>query len=157
MNPRKTLSLLFLLGVLTVGYVSMGAAPVKSDGQYSYHGETAWRTNVTAAMQDAAAQDKPVLLYFWTTWCTYCEDYNREVYSSPVVQNRLDEFVLVAVNMDRDTEAVTRLQRQYNVNYPPQHVAVTANGTQLSKLPGYAPEDDFVAYLDRSQARYNAS
>jgi thiol:disulfide interchange protein len=152
MKPRKVLTLLFFVVLLGVGYYSMSAAPALSDETYSYHGDTAWRTNATDARQLAAQEDKPVLVYFWTTWCTYCEDYNQKVYSSPAVRDRLDEFVLVAVNLDDDSPEASELKRRYNANYPPQHVATTPDGRTLAKLNGYAPENDFVAFLDRAQA-----
>jgi thiol:disulfide interchange protein len=155
MRPRKVLTLFFLVSLLGVGYYSMQAAPVLSDQEYSYHGETAWRTDVSEAREAAAAQDRPMLVYFWTTWCTYCEKYNNNVYSSPTVQNRLDEFVLLAVNLDDDSPEASRLKQRYNADYPPQHVAVKPDGTQLVKVPGYAPKDDFLAYLEQAQSRYD--
>jgi thiol:disulfide interchange protein len=154
MEPRKALTLLFLTLLLGVGYASMNAAPVKSDETYSYHGDTEWRTNVSAAQDLARANDQPVLVYFWTTWCTYCEDYNQQVYSDPVVQEELDEFVLVAVNLDSSRPQATRSMRRYNVSYPPQHVATTADGQRLAKLPGYAERDDFLAFLSRARQQY---
>ncbi|WP_170864694.1 thioredoxin family protein [Halogranum amylolyticum] len=151
MESRKILTLAFFALVLSVGYYSMNAAPVQSDQSYSYHGETKWQTNVTAVQETAAAEDKPVLIYFWTTWCTYCEDYNEKVYSDSTVQDELDEFVLLAINLDSDRSAATELRQQYDVSYPPQHVTVTADGEQITRLPGYAPKEDFLTYLERSQ------
>jgi thiol:disulfide interchange protein len=151
MDSRKVLTLAFFALVLSVGYYSMNAAPVQSDESYSYHGETKWHTNMTEAQTIASSQDKPILIYFWTTWCTYCEDYNQQVYSDSSVQAELDEFVLLAVNLDSDRPTATNQSQRYDVSYPPQHVAVTADGEQLTKLPGYAPKDDFLSYLQRSQ------
>jgi thiol:disulfide interchange protein len=155
MDSRKALTLAFFAIVLSVGYYSMGAAPVKSDDDYSYHGGTEWRTNVTEAQEVAATRDEPMLVYFWTTWCTYCEDYNQKVYSDPAVRDLLEEFVLVAVNMDSDRPAATQLQQRYDANYPPQHVVVTADGEQVTKLPGYAQKGEFMDYLQRSQRQYH--
>lgn len=154
MDTRKRLTISFFALVLVIGYYSMGAAPVKSDDAYSYHGDTEWHTNVTEAKEVAADQGKPVLVYYWTTWCTYCKDYNEKVYSSQAVQNRLDEFVLLAVNLDSDQEAAVRIKNRYDADYPPQHVVITPDGQQVSKLPGYTPKDEFMTYLERSQQRY---
>jgi len=155
-TPRKASTLAFLALVLGIGYLSMHAAPVLSDEQYSYHGDTAWRTDFSQAEELAAEQNKPIVLYFWTTWCTYCEDYNRQVYSDQTVQSHLDEFVLVAVNLDNDGPEASRLQRKYNVNYPPQHVIVTPEGEVLTRISGYAPKQDFLAYLERAKQKANA-
>jgi thiol:disulfide interchange protein len=157
LTPRKASTLAFLALVLGIGYLSMHAAPVMSDEKYSYHGDTAWRTDFSEARQMAAEQDRPIVVYFWTTWCTYCEDYNRNVYSDPTVQSRLDDFVLVAVNLDSDGSEATRLKQRYNVNYPPQHVVVTPDGEVLTRISGYAPKGDFVSYLDRADREFKNS
>lgn len=152
-TPRKVATLAFLALVLGIGYLSMHAAPVLSDESYSYHGDTEWRTDFSEAAKVASNQDKPIVLYYWTTWCTYCEDYNREVYADSTVQSKLDEFVLVAVNLDSDAPEASRLQQRYNVNYPPQHVIITPDGEELTRISGYAPTRDFLAYLERAKQK----
>ncbi|SEF98594.1 thioredoxin family protein [Halobellus limi] len=154
MNPRKAMTIAFFAALLGIGYVSMNAAPVLSGEGYSYHGETRWQTDYADAVETAAAEDEPVVIYFWTTWCTYCEDYNQNHYSDPAVRSELDEFTKVAVNLDSDAEADARLQQRYNVNYPPQHVVVTPEGDVLTRIPGYAPPEDFLAYLETARERY---
>lgn len=157
MKPRKTITLAFFLLLLGIGYVSMHAAPVLSDENYSYHGDTKWQTDYTEARQTAASQDKPIVLYFWTTWCTYCEDYNQKHYQDPTVKAKLSEFVTVAVNLDSDAGKSTELQQRYNVNYPPQHVIITPDGEEILSIPGYAEKDDFIGYLDQAKRQANAS
>jgi thiol:disulfide interchange protein len=155
MNPRKAMTLAFFAMLLGIGYISMHAAPALSDANYSYHGDTQWRTNFTEAQAVAAAEERPIVVYFWTTWCTYCEDYDRDVYSDPAVQSDLDGFVKVAVNLDSDAPAAARLQRRYDVNYPPQHVIVTPEGEVLVRITGYAPTPDFRAYLADGERAYD--
>jgi len=156
MNARKATTLAFFVILLSIGYFSMHSAPALSDENYSYHGETQWRTNFTDAQQVAAEQEQPIIVYFWTTWCTYCEDYNREAYADPAVQSELDDFVQVAVNLDDDGAAASRLQRRYNVNYPPQHVIITPGGEVLVRINGYAETDDFLSYLEAGERTYTA-
>nr|WP_225741390.1 thioredoxin family protein [Halorussus halophilus] len=157
MTPRKASTLAFFALLLGIGYLSMHAAPVLSDEKYSYHGDTKWRTDFSQAEQVAEQKDKPIVVYFWTTWCTYCEDYNRNVYSDPAVQSSLDDFVLVAVNLDSDAREPSRLKQKYNVNYPPQHVIITPDGEVLTRISGYAPKQDFLAYLERAKQKSNGA
>ncbi|ODR83201.1 thioredoxin [Haladaptatus sp. W1] len=153
MSPRKILTLVFLAALLGIGYQSMNAAPVLSDQSYSYHGGTKWHTNFSDAQTVAKEEDKPILVYFWTTWCTYCEDYNQNVYSDPAVRDHLDDFVLVAVNLDNDSPQASRLKQRYDATYPPQHVAITPQGDRLVKINGYAKKEAFIDYLERAQRR----
>lgn len=154
MDSRKVLTLAFLAVVLSMGYYSMSAAPVKSSEAYSYHGPTKWHTDVSEAKAIAAKEDRPVLVYFWTTWCTYCEKYNKKVYTDPAVQEELDGYEKLAINLDTDRPAATRMIQRYNVNYPPQHVVVTPDGEVVRSLPGYASRDDFLTFLKRAKGEY---
>jgi thiol:disulfide interchange protein len=151
MRPRKVLTLVFLVSVLGVGYLSMHSAPVQSDASRSYHGDTAWHTNVTAAQQLSERRGDPLLVYFWTTWCSYCEDYDEKVYSDPAVREALDGFVLLAVNLDADGPAIDRLKGRYEATYPPQHVAVSPSGERLLTLRGYAEREAFLSALREAQ------
>ena len=156
MKPRKALTIAFFVFLLGIGYLSMHSAPVLSDDNYSYHGETQWRTDFSEAEQLASEQDRPIVVYFWTTWCTYCDDYNKYVYSDAEVQAELDDFVKVAVNLDSDEPSASRLQRTYNANYPPQHVIVTPDGEVLVRINGYAETSDFLSYLEAGKREYGA-
>lgn len=153
MNARKVLTIVFFVTALGIGYTSMNTAPVLSDESYSYHGDTAWHTDYEQAKAIAQEENKPILVYFWTTWCTYCEDYNKNVYSKPAVQDRLDEFVLVAVNLDSDDAQASRLASEYNADYPPQLVATDPQGERLVKINGYVERQQFLSYLDKAERR----
>lgn len=150
MTPKKIITVALLVTALGIGYYSMNAAPVLSDESHTYHGDTAWGTDVEGAMETAESEDKPVLVYFWTTWCTYCEDYNENAYVDPDVHDRLDEFVLLAVNLDDGSPEAKELQQRYNANYPPQHAAITPDGELLMEINGYAETDSFIAYLEEA-------
>ncbi|RZV12093.1 thioredoxin-like protein [Natrinema hispanicum] len=141
-------TIMVFVAAISIGYYSMNAAPVLSDDSYTYHGETEWRTDIDEARQVAAEEDKPILIYFWTTWCTYCEDYNANAYSDPAVLEQLDDFVLLAVNLEDNSQQAGQLQQRYEANYPPQHVAVTPDGEVLIEINGYAETDSFLSYLD---------
>ncbi|AQL42564.1 thioredoxin family protein [Halorientalis sp. IM1011] len=153
MNARKSLTAVVLVVALGVGYTSMSTAPVLRDDAYSYHGDTKWHTDYERAATIADEQNRPMLVYFWTTWCTYCEDYDENVYSDPTVRDRLDEFVLVAVNLDNDGSRTSELVNRYDANYPPQLVATHPNGTRLVKINGYVERDRFLSHLDRAERR----
>jgi len=91
------------------------------------------------------------LIYFWTTWCTYCEDYNANAYSDPAVLKQLDEFVLLAVNLEDNSQQAGALQQQYSANYIRHSiVAVTPDGEVLVEINGYAETDAFQGYLDEA-------
>lgn len=153
-SPRKVFTITIFITAIGIGYYSMNAAPILSDDSYTYHGDTEWRTDIDDARQLAADREKPILIYFWTTWCTYCEDYNANAYSDPAVLEQLDDFVLLAVNLEDNSQQAGELQRRYDANYPPQHVAVTPDGEVLVEINGYAETDAFQGYLDEALQKW---
>lgn len=153
MTPRKLLTIVVLIAVLGFGYYSMNAAPVLSDHEYTYQGGLEWHEDPDEAMAVAQAEEKPILVYYWTTWCTYCQDYERNHYQDDEIRDELDEYVLLAINLD-DPGPGVEFAREHEASYPPQHVIVTDDGQQLSRLGGFTEQDRFLAELESGLEQY---
>ncbi|APW98690.1 thioredoxin family protein [Halobiforma lacisalsi AJ5] len=146
MTPRKLLTIVVLIAVLGFGYYSMNAAPVLSDHDYTYQGGIEWHEDPDEAIAVAEEQDKPVLVYYWTTWCTYCQEYSDNHYQNEEIRGELDEYVLLAINLDEPGPGAS-LASEHEAAYPPQHVIMTADGEEVSRLGGYVEEDRFLEEL----------
>ncbi|NGM70685.1 thioredoxin family protein [Natronolimnobius sp. AArcel1] len=147
MTPRKLLTIVVLIAVLGFGYYSMNTAPVLSDHDYTYQGGLEWHEDPDEALALAQQEDKPVLVYYWTTWCTYCQNYEDEHYQDEDVRDVLDEYVLLAINLD-DPGPGMSLAAEHEANYPPQHVLMTADEQEISRLGGYTEQDQFLSELE---------
>lgn len=111
-------------------------------------------------------QEKPVLVYFWTTWCPACQHdlgVMRELY--PQYQ---DDITIVAINMDLDEdEAIIRdyllekpnpginfaagneqVLRDYNIIYTSTKVPVGGDGIVLWRGSGEMTRDLFVTLFE---------
>lgn len=155
MTPRKLLTIAVFLSALGVGYYSMNAAPVTSDESYTYQGGLQWYEDPDEAMAVAAEEDKPVLVYYWATWCTYCEEYDTEHYRDRTVREELDEYVLLAINIDEPGPGADMLS-EHGASYPPQHVVVTPEGETRAELGGYLERDQFRQWLQSAREGSNA-
>ncbi len=147
MTPQKLLTIIVLVAILGFGYYSMTAAPVLSDHDYTYQGGIEWHEDPDEAMALAEEEEKPVLVYYWTTWCTYCQDYENDHYRDDAVQSELDEYVLLAVNLDNPGPG-SELVSDHGASYPPQHVIMTPDGETISELGGYVEKDRFLNELE---------
>jgi len=59
---------------------------------------------------------KPVLLFFWTTWCPYCLTKLRLMNSEYAALEK-DGIALLAVNAGERRSSVERLVRNYGIRY----------------------------------------
>ena len=92
----------------------------------------------------AKEQKKKVFLYFWATWCPYCEKMEKETLSKKEVAAILNkEFIPIKVNSDADQ----RLATQYFVRGLPTTWFLTETGEKISNLPGYVAPDLFLPIL----------
>ncbi|WP_145552152.1 protein disulfide oxidoreductase [Yersinia mollaretii] len=72
--------------VLLLAVVSLGMAWLRSPQPPPEGADTAWQTlaGETVSLQ-AMSQDKPLLIYFWATWCGVCK------FTSPSVNQLVQE------------------------------------------------------------------
>jgi thiol:disulfide interchange protein len=145
-SPRKLLTVVVLVAALGFGYYSMNAAPVLSDEDRTYQGGMEWYEDPEDAFEVAQEEDKPVLVYYWTTWCTYCQTYDENHYQDDEIRAAMDDYVLLAINIDEPGPG-EQLAAEHDATYPPQHVIVSPSGEQRSRIGGYVEEDRFLTEL----------
>jgi len=118
-------------------------------------------TSYEEAKQEALDQDKAVLLYFWAPWCKWCDKYHENVFSDDRVDDSMDQFVKVAVDVDENSE----LTNEYGVRGPPTLIWVDpGTGEVIHKLEGYPspervsdPAGAVSELLDDVAASYNSA
>lgn len=145
-SPQKLLTVVVLVAALGFGYYSMNAAPVLSDQDSTYQGGIEWHEDPDEAMSVAQEEDKPVLVYYWTTWCTYCQEYDENHYQDEEIRDALDEYVLLAINIDEPGPGA-KLAAEHDATYPPQHVIMSPEGEERSRIGGYVEEDRLLEEL----------
>jgi thioredoxin-related protein len=108
------------------------------------------------AMKRAKAEDKPIVLHAYATWCGWCQKFNREVFPDEDVKAMLDERYIVArLNIESADSVMFRggmlteqeLSGALGVRGVPAHVFFSPEGERLTLLPGYAPADQFIHVL----------
>jgi thiol:disulfide interchange protein len=153
MDSRKAVTLAFFAVLLGMGYYSMNTAPIIEDERSNVvrQGGVEWNTNPNATLDRAQSQDKPVLVYYWTTWCTYCEKYDTNHYRNETVRAELDDYELLAVNLDQPGPGRSILQ-QHEASFPPQHRILTPDGETAVSIEGYVERDQFLRILRRGVA-----
>lgn len=98
----KRLAVILVLALLVTGF---GAADVFD-----------WTTDLDAALDRAAEEDKVVFLYFaGTDWCGWCHRLMDEVlHTTPFEEYASDELVLVLIDFPREGEQSDELRATNN-------------------------------------------
>ncbi len=152
MNPKTLITVVALVAIGAFAVLSAKTTPVISDKEHTYVGDLVWLNSYEAGLEKAKQENKPVLLYFWATWCKFCRKLNTEVFPDPEVNSLLRErFVLVAINIDQNKE----IPQKYGVQYPPAEIFVDADGNVITKVMGYTPKENFLRYINMVLAQYS--
>jgi thioredoxin-related protein len=107
--------------------------------------------SVTAAWQEydqakklAASSGKPILLHFYTDWCTYCKKMDAETFANEKVAAYMNEnFVATKVNPYKQSDIAAK----YQVHSVPANWFLKADGTAISRLPGLIKPELFLWVL----------
>jgi len=142
-----------IVRLLVVSFVTAIALPVFADPPPGYPFLT-----YDEGLRRAAAEDKPVFLYFGRYGCGWCDKTNKESFADPKVKRRYTEnYVLVyldAESGDRitlpDGERITEMEfgARMNVFATPVFVWLAPDGRQLLKVPVYKTAEEFGHFDD---------
>jgi len=113
----------------------------------------AWASSWAEAQALARAQQRLVLIHFWSQSCPPCLKLERTVYTRPEVVRALHmNYVPLKVNATEDPDTA----RAYSVQRWPTDVVVTPDGVEVHRGPCPLEPDHYIAMLDQVAAHARA-
>jgi thioredoxin-related protein len=117
--------------------------------------EYTWLTDFAAAKQQAANENKKMLLDFTgSDWCYFCKKLDVEVLDTPTFKDFAKDYVLVRVDFPRSHELPPDLknqnkvlEQQYRINGFPTLVELNSSGQEIMRQSGYHPGSGPQAYI----------
>lgn len=97
-------------------------------GGASKEGGVPWRTDLEAALRDAASQGKPALLDFRADWCVACLELEEKTWPEAGVQKALERLVPVKLDVTKNTPENRALQQRYGVKGLPTVILLSPAG-----------------------------
>ena len=104
-----------------------------------------WRSDVPAALAEAAQAKRPVLLRFTAGWCPPCKEMERKVWPDATIQKALAP--VIAIKVDADDPALSHLYQTHGVSGIPALVLLDASGKEIGRREGYQSPEQVTEFL----------
>lgn len=147
----KTLAARALAGALFASVATTPAASADSPAASVSRRKLEWRTDLAAALSDAAKTDKTVLLRFTATWCGPCRVMDARVWPDPAVQAELTEKYII-VKSDIDDEQSQILAQKFGVRGVPTLLLLDNKGEEIGR-GGFMSSPETVKFLKTAGAK----
>ena len=99
---------------------------------------TGWPNGVSdykKIIKKASKDELPVLVYFYTDWCSYCKRLNKEYLNKKVFKGLSSELHVVQINPEKSTSANKLFKSKYNSSgYPSVIITVPGISDEFLKL-----------------------
>nr|MDA3868674.1 protein-disulfide reductase DsbD [Gammaproteobacteria bacterium] len=107
---------------------------------------------LNAALAQAKAQNKPVMLDFYADWCVSCKEMEMLTFSNPTVQLALEGVVLLQADVTPNDKKDRDLYKHFGIIGPPSIMFFDRDGNELKnfRIVGYKNAEQFTQHIQRS-------
>ena len=125
-----------LIAVACAAFFAFSATPSQA--------QLPWGSDLVGGIQQAHATGKPLLIYFFATWCQWCTKLDSEGFADPDVQRAANQFVLVRLDGDQPQNAA--VMAEWGIRGYPDLIAL--NVDHIAVLEHFTYEE--APYLCRT-------
>src|SRR3989304_1224496 len=146
MTPANKLISFVVLGIVLIfmGYWWENSNS-STNSDFINLGKVSFHTSLDPGIKEAKNLSKPIFLYFRSETCYWCKKFEEEALSDKRVIDILNNnFVIISI----DTFKQKNVANNLGVRSTPFMIFFTTDGTEISRIPGYIPTDEFLVKLD---------
>jgi len=128
--------------------VSAGGAPPEEKSLI------AWETDLESGLNKAKAENKPVIIDTWATWCINCKVLEKKTFGKDEVAAEAERFVPIKVQLETadSPEAKKFLERFGLKHYSlPTTLILDSKGKVLKILQGAVGPEEMIAEMQRAR------
>ncbi|MFA9499269.1 protein-disulfide reductase DsbD [Mannheimia sp. E30BD] len=98
-----------------------------------------------------ASKGKKVMLDLYADWCVACKEFEKYTFSDQNVQQKLNEMVVLQIDMTKNSTENTELMKHFNVLGLPTILFFDENGNEMSqsRVTGFLEADKFLDWLNK--------
>ncbi|MGZ8290711.1 MAG: protein-disulfide reductase DsbD [Telluria sp.] len=146
-----------ILGAIQLLGVATGArdplAPLAQLRGGATHGLAFQRVKTVAELDAALANagGKTVMLDFYADWCVSCKEMEKLTFVDQRVQSRLQDTLLLQVDVTANDEADKAMLKRFTLFGPPAIILFDKQGREIAdgRVIGYQDPDKFLGSLSR--------
>ncbi len=144
MHSTRLFSTILIAAILSSG--ALGLLSCAKEGEETAAGgkEIGWLTTFEEAMNRARQKNLPVMIDFYTDWCSWCKQLDRTTYVDPAVTKKAEKFVSLKIDAD-DQRTLTV---KYRVGAFPTVLFINPEGVEIHRVVGFRPPADFLKEMD---------
>ena len=143
----KFVAIRYVIGIILLASAFWWDIPAKGTGGNEASG-IAWQPYSDTLLQQAKANNQPVIVDFGANWCIPCKELDKNSFSDPRVIAASKNYVMLRVDLTEMSSPISRdLIKRFVIKGVPTVVFIGANGEENSSLRimQYEPPDDVLS------------
>ena len=100
-----------------------------------------------AALENARAERRPVVIDFSADWCVPCREMEHTTFVDPAVVRQANGFIRMRANLTAENAQNQALMKQFNVQGVPTTLFIDGSGKIRKRRVGYVGPSEFLGYL----------
>ena len=95
------------------------------------------------AMKQAKKEKKIIMVDYYTTWCKWCKELDRNTYSSDELGKYADDNI-ISLKLDAEKGEGSTLAKGSGISGFPTIIFYNADGKEIHRVVGYKPAPGFI-------------
>ena len=111
-----------------------------------------WGTDLETGLTKAAAENKPVLIDTWATWCVNCKVLEKETLNTPLISNEAKRFVNLKIQLETTSspESKAFMERFNMKTYSlPTLLLLKPDGSVYKIIQGVVSKEDLLKEMQK--------
>lgn len=117
--------------------------------QYSSHTPGVFTTDFWAALEQAKAEGKMLMVDFMASWCGPCKMMDAEVFHSDKFKEVTKDFILVKVDVDVQTDVA----KKYGITAMPTVKFIRGDGSVAHEFVGYGGPEQVYSEISTAKGK----